>query len=57
MQAIRKGVLRDSFNGGYFLNALRQSLSQGCGSQKNKRGGDRDEPIQTHVFAPFSFRA
>ena len=50
MQTIRKGVLRNSLNGSYLLNALRQGLSQGCGGQDDQRGGDGDEFFQVHAL-------
>jgi hypothetical protein len=57
MQAVGKGILRDSFNGSYLLNALRQGLSQGCGGENNDGGKNRDPSFQTHVFIPFRVRA
>ena len=57
MQAVGKGVFRDTFNGSYLLNALRQGLGPGRGGEENDGGKSRDPSFQRHMFIPFRVRA
>ena len=48
VQAVGKGVLRDSLDGGHLLNALRQGLSEGGDSEKDGGCTESKTSFQEH---------